>query len=185
MSEYVEADSGARATPAGEVKMVIDEVRAIARKTMADLTHQAGNRKSAFGGDAKVGHAAFGQVPKAQAFAAHQEAARQVFIDTFQGVIEDLEAFQANLLACAEAHQANDESVQAGLLALSNRLSASDLASHRDYDNSSQQHRHGLLQGAPGDEHDAASVGTDDRTTTTPAAAPAHADAAPTPPRFS
>ena len=185
MSEYVEDSSGARTEAAGEVKMVIDEVRAIARKTMADLTHQAGNHKSAFGGDAKVGHAAFGQVPKAQAFAAHQEAARQVFIDTLQGVIADLEAFRANLLACADAHQANDESVQAGLLALSNRLSPGNLASYRDYDNSSQEHREGLLQGAQGREHAAAAVGADDQPTTTQPGAPAHADSPTPPPSFS
>ena len=142
MRDFEAGLSGAQAqAAAGQVKMVIDEVRDIAHRTMSHLTDQAGHHKSTFGSAAKVDHAAFGQVPKAQDFAAHQEAARQVFLDTYQGVIQDLENFRTNLLECADAHQANDESVQAGLLALSRRVDRNALAANQDYQAS--RHAHG------------------------------------------
>ena len=193
MSEYVEASSGGTAKATAEhVTMVIDEVKRIAHKTMGDLTDQAGHHRAAFGTAAKVDHAAFGQVPKAQHLATHQEAARKVFVDTYQGVITDLENFRANLLACAEAHQANDESVQAGLLAISARANPRAFASNREYTHSREEHGKQLGQGhdatADGSGTPSAAAGADDPRTDTETSAQSggagHADA-PTPHSYS
>jgi hypothetical protein len=188
----------ARAT-ATQVSMVIDEVRRIAHKTMGDLTDKAGHHRSTFGSAAKLDHGVFGQVEKAQHFATHQEAARQVFVDTYQGVIKDLETFRENLLACAEAHEANDESVQAGLLALSNRIDSHALASTRENKASREKHGAQLGQGGPlrasaapdaaGDPAGAAATPvtadpSTDTQTSTQAGGAAHADA-PTPHSYS
>lgn len=180
MRDFEAGLSGAQAhAVAGQVKMVIDEVRRIAHHTMGDLTDQAGHHRATFGSAAKVDHAAFGQVPAAQDFAAHQEAARQVFVDTYQGVIQDLEDFRANLLECADAHQANDESVQAGLLALSNRVGSRSLAATRDNRASREEHKQDLARGERQGAAKDVEPGTTptDTQTTTPSGAPAHADA--------
>lgn len=124
---------------AGEVTMVIDEVREIANRTLHALATKAKDDRSAFV-STPVDPGMFGEVPLARELGEEHRAAHQVFTDTLQGVLEDLEAFRDNLRACADSQEATDESVQAGLLALGRRYDHRELASDRANQASWQEH---------------------------------------------
>lgn len=102
------------------VEITIEGVRQIAKTTMEQLKSEARSGSSDFR-NTHLSEGAFGEVPKARAYAKQQEAAAGVFRDTIDGVLNDLAKFQDNLLASAKAHEGNDEAVAAALTGLSAR----------------------------------------------------------------
>lgn len=130
-----------------EVTMVIDEVREIANRTMHALATDADQDRAAFA-QAPTDPAMFGEAPLARALGRHHRAAHQVFVDTLQGVLEDLESFRDNLKACADTQEATDESVQAGLLALGRRYDHRAFASDRANEASRVRHSEALQASA-------------------------------------
>lgn len=135
---------------AGEVTMVIDEVRDIANRTMHELATKAGRDRSAFA-QTPTDLGMFSQVPLARQLGEEHRAAHQVFVDTLQGVLEDLETFRDNLRACADSQEATDESVQASLLALGRRYDHGSFASDRANKTSREVHGRELASAAPRD----------------------------------
>ena len=136
------AEAGVRVA-AAQVTMVIDEVRRIANHTMQQLSTDAHDGKSSFA-DVDTALGQFGDVPKARALGAHHQAAHEIFVQTYQGIIEDLVAFRDNLLACAESHQANDEQVQAALLRLGRSYGHHDFSSDAQHQQSTDVHHNDL-----------------------------------------
>jgi len=178
----LQADGGGGASPqltanvqqaAGQVTMVIDEVKRIAQHTLEQLSTDAHAGKRSFA-DIDTDPGQFGHVPKAQQLAEHHAAAHQVFVDTYQGIISDLVAFRDNLLACADAHEKNDEQVQAALLALSNRYHGHHFRADAAYDHGRTEQGQHLGGATPPAAVPTASAG--------PAPAPAAPTTAPTAP---
>lgn len=100
--------SGAR------VEITIERIEEIARTMMASMDDTARNKSSDFR-NTKLSQGVFGQYDRAQEFAAQQDAAHQVFVETIQGVIADLRAFQENLLASARTSRRTDEAAESSL----------------------------------------------------------------------
>lgn len=115
------------------VAITIERIKEIARTTMERLQGDARTGTSDFR-NTHLGKAAFGEVPKALDYAEQQQAAHTVFLETIHGIIADLEEFQQNLLASAEAHERNDEAVAAALTALSGRYEHHQFAAQKGYD---------------------------------------------------
>lgn len=144
-------DEMAQASAAAQqVTMVIHEVQRIANHTMDRLGTDASTHKTTFEG-VDTGLGAWGQVPKAVALGEHHRAAHEIFVETYQGVVDDLVAFRDNLLACAGAHQSNDEQVQSALLRLSTGYGDHRFDSDRRHDHSSNAHHDDLYDAAQGE----------------------------------
>lgn len=102
------------------VEISIARIKEIATSTMAKMHDNARTDSSSFR-NTKLGDGAFGHVPQALEFSAQQEAAHGVFLDTITAILAELEDFRTNLIASADAHQANDESVESTMAAMNNR----------------------------------------------------------------
>ncbi len=105
---------------AGNVEISIARIKEIATSTMAKMHDDARTDSSSFR-NTKLGDGAFGHVPQALEFSAQQEAAHGVFLDTIAAILAELEDFRTNLIASADAHQANDESVESAMAAMNHR----------------------------------------------------------------
>jgi hypothetical protein len=136
------------------VEITIERIKEIARTTMEQLQSDARSGSSDFR-NTHLSEGAFGEVPKALAYAAQQEAAAGVFRDTIDGVLDDLAQFQQNLLASAEAHERNDEAVASALTALSARYGPQhQYSAEKEYD----EGRHDAALKVPEPREDGAST---------------------------
>lgn len=93
----------------GEIELLIDEIEAIAKQMQGYI---AGHAKSSAGefADATLDASAFNGIPPGLAFFTQQQAAHEVFVQTINGVVADLEQFGETLAANAASHRAVDES---------------------------------------------------------------------------
>ena len=120
----------------GEIRIVIDEIRAIANSDVSQGQTEATTAKTAFQGHT-IPASAFS--PLAAGIAAQQDAVHQVFVETIQGVVSDLETFYDNLIACADNHDSTDGMNQQALLALNRRMEGHKWRSNSAYDRSRQE----------------------------------------------
>ena len=112
-------DSGLIAA-VGQVEVTIDKIQRIANTTLPDAESDVTSKSHGFR-DLTLSTDSFGEVPAARALGQQHQAAHQVFVETVQGVIADLQEFRQNLLDSMKAHESNDDAVHATLLALGNR----------------------------------------------------------------
>lgn len=154
----VNADSGGGGSsdvPAGavsgQIEITIDAIRRIARDNMTAMQDNATSQSSDFRA-LDLPPSAFGQVPIAQTVGQQHQAAHQVFMDTIDGVIADLETFAANIEASCNAHEAADEQSavdaqragQGALSGVNESMSGYQSQADQNFDNAGAQHREEL-----------------------------------------
>jgi hypothetical protein len=108
---------GPAAAAAGQIEVTIQRIEEIAKTTVAGAESSASESSSSFR-NLKLSHAAFGDVPLARQLATQHQAAHEVFVETVQGVVQDLRDFQSKLIASAKAHQGTDDAAYATLVSL-------------------------------------------------------------------
>jgi hypothetical protein len=151
----VNADSGGGGStdiPAGavsgQIEITIEAIRRIARDNMAAMQDNATSQSQDFRA-LDLAPSAFGQVPIAQTVGQQHQAAHQVFLETIDGVIADLETFAANIEASCNAHEATDEQSaadaqragQGALSGLNESMSGYRSQAEENFDNASAEHR--------------------------------------------
>ncbi|QIK67718.1 hypothetical protein G7072_16410 [Nocardioides sp. HDW12B] len=162
----VNADSGGGGStdiPAGavsgQIEITIEAIRRIARDNMAAMQDNATSQSSDFRA-LDLAPSAFGQVPIAQTVGQQHQAAHQVFMDTIDGVIADLETFAANIEASCNAHEATDEQSaadaqragQGALSGLNESMSGYQSQADQNFDNAGAEHREELGDPPPAAE---------------------------------
>ena len=190
------ADSGGGGTsdiPAGaisgQIEITIEAIRRIARENMTAMEDNATSQASDFRA-LDLPPAAFGQVPIAETVGQQHQAAHQVFMDTIDGVIADLQTFAANIEASCAAHEATDEQSaadaqragQGALSGVNESMSGYQSQADQNFDNAGAEHRDELgdpppdaeqregSENAPGSERPGGSDGATG-TTDTPSTA--------------
>ena len=93
----------------GEINVLIEEIEAIAQQTRGYIRTDAEQGATTFA-NATLDAGAFAGIPPGLEFHAQQQAAHQVFVETINGVVADLEQFGETLAANAASHRAVDES---------------------------------------------------------------------------
>lgn len=150
---------------AGEIRITIEAIRKIATDNMTAMRENADSQASDFRSTHLPG-SAFGDTPIGQSVASLHTAAHDVFKQTIDGVIQDLETFAANLVASCKAHeetdqQSADDARRAGQGALSGLAAPGAPGQyHADqhFDESSQQHDEAIPD-APAYQHESAQPG--------------------------
>ncbi len=154
----VNADSGGGGgadVPAGavsgQIEITIETIRRIARDNMSAMQDNATSQSSDFRA-LSLPPSAFSQVPIAQTVGQQHQAAHQVFMDTIDGVIADLQTFAANIEASCNAHEATDEQSatdaqragQGALSGVNESMSGYQSQAERNFDNAGAEHREEL-----------------------------------------
>ena len=91
------------------INILIDEIEAIAQQTRGQIREDAEQGATTFA-NVTLDVGAFNGIPPGLAFHTQQQAAHQVFVETINGVVADLEQFGETLAANAASHRAVDES---------------------------------------------------------------------------
>lgn len=132
---------GSVAAAADHIQMTIDELKNIANSKMPGIQDDASRSRDKFRNMA-LSAGAFSEFPAAQALERQHEGVHEVFIDTINGVIADLESFQQKLRESVGSAEATDEQVEASLVALGRRLSSNEhvYRSEHDYTRSNKEH---------------------------------------------
>jgi hypothetical protein len=144
------ADGAAVASAVQDIAISIETIEHIASSTMSQVEADTTSAMDGFR-STPVSTANFGDVPLAAELAAQHHAAHEVFVETIQGVLQDLRDFQANLLASARAHQGTDDAAYASLVALGNRYAGHDFQADRNWVRGRREHADELPP-AVGDE---------------------------------
>ena len=92
-----------------EINLLIDEIEAIAKQTRGYIAGHAAKSGTSFA-NSTLDAGAFAGIPAGMSFHGQQDAAHQVFVETINGVVADLEQFGETLAANAASHRAVDES---------------------------------------------------------------------------
>jgi hypothetical protein len=164
----IDGVAGATAMTAGQVEMAIEEVLDIAKSTVSQIEDTAESKAARPFRDMEVDRGAFSEVPAAQALAEQHDAAKQVFLETIEGLVADLAEFKQRLLDSAATMEANDQSAEEMLSRLGRSYEGHSFASDMRYRHGLGAHAEGLtVEDARhgGTEGDAGS--TDDVDTTT------------------
>jgi len=147
------------AEAAEQIHMTIDELRSIADSKLPGLKDDAGRSRDQFR-NLHLGDGAFSDFPEAQAVARQHTGAHEVFVDTINGVIADLEDFEQRLRESVANAEATDEQVEASMVALGKRLSHGyNFASDKSYMASNRAHYEDL---SAGDAQDHSAAGRSD-----------------------
>ena len=99
------------------VDVAIDKVTAIANAKLPGVESEVTQTSTDFR-NLTLEQASFGEDPLALELAKQHQAAHEVFVETVQGVITDLQEFRQKLLDSMKAHENNDDSVHAALISL-------------------------------------------------------------------
>lgn len=118
---------------AQQIEMTIQAVKDIANQTMGELETRASDSRTKFQA-LDLPARAFGEVPLGLALARHHDAAHQVFLETINGVVKDLEDFAQKLRDTASSNEARDEEVETALVALGNRYQDHNFQADENYD---------------------------------------------------
>ena len=100
---------------AAAVEITIDEIRRIANTTIPATEEDATKATQSFR-DLAVDTAAFGGHPLAKELAHQHRGAHEVFVETINGVIRDLQEFADKLRESMDSHEQNDDAIAAMLL---------------------------------------------------------------------
>lgn len=101
----------------GIVDVAIDRVTAIANAKLPGAEDEVTSSTSEFR-SFTPDTSSFSEVPLAQELAHQHRAAHQVFVETIDGVIADLQEFRQTLLDSMRAHENTDDAAHAALLSL-------------------------------------------------------------------
>ncbi len=119
---------------AAAVEITIDEIRRIANTTIPATEEDATKATQSFR-DLAVDTAAFGGHPLAKELAHQHRGAHEVFVETINGVIRDLQDFADKLRESMDSHEQNDDAIAAMLLTVSKKYDGhrfhSDLANEQ------------------------------------------------------
>jgi hypothetical protein len=116
-----DAQAAAR-TRADSLHVSIEEIRKIANSTFGNLQDHTQTKANQFS-HADVSESAFSNYPLAQSLGRQHQAAVAVFTQTMDGVLSDLENFQAALLASAKEYENTDDGAAAALAAVDSKFS--------------------------------------------------------------
>jgi hypothetical protein len=139
---------GAVTHTADQIRMTIDALRDIAHSKLPGLQSDAALARDRFR-SLQLPSAAFSDYPQAQAVGSQHEGAHEVFVDTINGVIDDLAAFEQRLRDSVASAEATDEQVESAMVALGNSLSQPGhaFASARGYQRGNRAHDEELSTG--------------------------------------
>lgn len=116
------------------VEVTIDAIRRIANTTLPNAETDATNSTHSFRNLA-VDAGAFGGHPLAKELAHQHTGAHEVFVETIDGVLKDLEEFAQKLRESMDGHENNDDAIAAMLLNVSKKYDGhryhSDLANEQ------------------------------------------------------
>lgn len=119
---------------AAAVEITIDEIRRIANTTIPATEEDATKATQSFR-DLAVDTGAFGGHPLAKELAHQHRGAHEVFVETINGVIRDLQDFADKLRQSMDSHEQNDDAVAAMLVTVSKKYDGhrfhSDLANEQ------------------------------------------------------
>lgn len=121
------------AAAAAAVELSIERIREIGATTMAQLESATSEGTTTFK-NIEPTAAHFSSVPLAQEFHAQQQAAKEAFVATIEGILSDLRSFGTNLVASAEAHEQTDAEVQAALASFGEHYVDRELATNVSFD---------------------------------------------------
>ncbi len=127
------SDGSVPTAAAAAVELSIERIREIGTTTMAQLEAATSEGTATFK-NIEPTSAHFSSVPLAQEFHAQQQAAKEAFVATIEGILGDLQSFGANLVASAEAHEQTDAEVQAALTSFGEHYVDQDLATITSYE---------------------------------------------------
>ena len=105
---------------AAAVEITIDEIRRIANTTIPATEEDATKATQSFR-DLAVDTGAFGGHPLAKELAHQHRGAHEVFVETINGVIRDLQDFADKLRESMNSHEQNDDAVAAMLVTVSKK----------------------------------------------------------------
>jgi hypothetical protein len=134
---------------AGQVEMAIEEVLEIAKSTVSQIEDAAESKAARPFRDMEVDRGAFSEVPAAQALAGQHDAAKQVFLETVEGLVADLAEFKQRLLDSAATMEANDQSAEEMLTRLGRSYEGHSFVSDVRYESSRGTHAESLDVSGP------------------------------------
>lgn len=152
------------------VEVAIDKVTAIANAKLPGVESEVTQASTDFR-NLTLEQASFGHDPLAQALAKQHQAAHEVFVETVQGVITDLQEFRQKLLDSMKAHENTDDAAHAALVALGRKYDGHTYHSHENYERARREQGENLgtpvePAPAPQDTPDGAVPATGETTTT-------------------
>lgn len=124
---------------AAAIQVSIDKIKEIANTTVAGAETDGNHSLSGFK-SSRAPESSFGEVPLAQQLAQQQQAAHDIFVETVQGVVQDLQDFRDQLIASANAHQHTDDAAYAALVALGREYQGHHYHSRQNYRRSLAEH---------------------------------------------
>lgn len=138
----------------GIVDVAIDRVTAIANAKLPGAEDEVTTSTSEFR-SFTPDTSSFSEVPLAQELALQHQAAHQVFVETIDGVIADLQEFRQTLLDSMKAHENTDDAAHAALLSLGQTYQDDhEFHSERNYEQGRlEQGNHLLTSLGGGDPH--------------------------------
>jgi hypothetical protein len=101
-----------------DVEITLDEIRALATTTLANLRDDVATRRVQFLG-AAVGESLFGDTPAGLDLAGTNKAAHDVFAATVDAVLADLEGFRSRLIDTLNRYTDADSDSEAAMRSLS------------------------------------------------------------------
>jgi hypothetical protein len=101
-----------------DVEITLDEIRALATTTLANLRDDAATSRGQFLG-AAVGETLFGETPAGLALAGTNKAAHDVFAATVDAVLADLEGFRSRLVDTLNRYTDADSDSETAMRSLS------------------------------------------------------------------
>lgn len=101
-----------------DVEITLEEIRALATTTLANLHDDVATRRGEFLG-AAIGEGLFGGTPAGLALAGTNRAAHDVFAQTVDAVLADLEGFRGRLVDTLTRYSDADGDSEAAMLTVS------------------------------------------------------------------
>ncbi|QWZ07986.1 hypothetical protein KRR39_21960 [Nocardioides panacis] len=123
----------ALAAAAHDVEVTIDAIRQIANSTLTKAETDASHSSSSFK-NLTLDVSAFGASPLGQELGHQHRGAHEVFVETIDGTIKDLQDFRQKLLDAMNNHESTDDAAQQLLLGISKKYDGHTFHSSRSYD---------------------------------------------------
>ena len=141
----------ALAAAAHDVEVTIDAIREIANSTLTKAETDASHSSSSFK-NLTLDVSAFGASPLGKELGHQHQGAHEVFVETIDGTIKDLQDFRQKLLDAMKNHESTDDAAQQLLLSISKKYDGHTYHSSQSYDRALHDQAENLhhLHHAPG-----------------------------------
>jgi len=136
-------DSAAVGAAVGAVEVTIEKVTAIANAALPQAESEVTSSTTGFR-NLSLSPGSFGDVPLAQELGQQHEAAHRVFVETVEGVLQDLQEFRQKLLDSMKSHANTDDAAHAALLALGRTYDGHQFHSDENWNRGRQEERERL-----------------------------------------